>query len=102
MQNIDHAKAARQFYILSTLLLGLVMLSAGCSLFDCTGCVMAGVILAGIFYMLFGWIHWLLGPILVIIALYFFAQQPAAQKIINESCCSISPVSAETRIAPDK
>jgi len=100
MKNTDQAKVAQKFYILSALLFSFVILSSGCSLFDCTGCVMAGVIMGFIFYVLFGWIHWLLGPILVIIALCLIAQQPAAKKIINESCgtgCSISSAAEPNR-----
>jgi len=97
MKNIRQAKAVFRFYILSFLLFSLVILSSGCSLFDCTGCIMAGVILALIFYVLFG------GRIpLVLLALYLLSTHTVANKMIRESCCSVHVFSAETAHPPDK
>lgn len=99
-QNIN-SNAARKFYILSVLLFSLVLLSSGCSIFDCTSCVMAAIVFGGICAILFGWIPYV-GPILVILAVYFAAQEDSTKRIINESCgtscsiCATAPGASET------
>ena len=88
--------ATKKFCLLSILLFSLVLLSSGCSIFDCTSCVMAGIIFGGICYVLFGWIPYV-GPILVILAVYFAVQESSTKNIINESCgtgCSICSTTA--------